>query len=43
MMSVNLNDIVISRISGADYLCIISKSDALNLLKSADSNKKEVQ
>ena len=36
MMSINLNDIAISNINGADYRCIIngvSKSDALNLLK----------
>ena len=42
-MSINLNDIAILRLNGADYRCIIegiSKSDAVNLLKNADLTKK---
>ena len=45
MMSINLNDIAILNISGADYRCIIngiSKRDALNLLKNANLTKKGV-
>ena len=36
MMSINLNDIAILNLNGADYRCIIdgiSKSDAINVLK----------
>ena len=42
-MSVNLTDIAILKIHGADYHCIISgisKSEAVNLLKKAHLNKK---
>ena len=38
-MPINLNDITILSINGADYHCIIdgiSKSDAINLIKNAD-------
>ena len=39
MMSINLNDIAVLNIHGVDYRCNIygiSKSDAVNLLKSPD-------
>ena len=45
MMSINPNDTAILNMNGADYGCIIngiSKSGALNLLKSADLTKKGV-
>ena len=38
-MSVNLNDIAILNINGSDYcciICLISKSEAINLFKNAD-------
>ena len=43
MMSINLNDIVILNITGSDYHCIISlvsKNEAVNLLKNVDLNEK---
>ena len=42
-MSINLNDIAISNISGADYCFIIieiSKGEALHLLQNADFKEK---
>ena len=39
MMSMNLDDIAILNINGADYRCIISrirKSEAINLMKNID-------
>ena len=39
MISINLSDIAILNIHGADYLCIvsrISKSEAINLMKNVD-------
>ena len=43
MMSINLNDIVILNIKGADYCCIInriSKSEVVNLLQNTDLSEK---
>ena len=43
MMSVNLSDIAILNIKGSDYCCIIgliSKNEAIKLLKNADLTKK---
>ena len=43
MMSVNLDDIVILNIKGADYCCIIngiSKSDTAIILQNTDLTKK---
>ena len=43
MMSVNLSDIAILNIKGADYRCIIgliSKNEAINLLQNADLTEK---
>ena len=43
MMSLNLSNIVILNIKGADYRCIISatsKSEAINLMKNNDLTKK---
>ena len=45
MMSINLNNIAILNINGADFCCIIigiSISDALNLLKKVDLAKNGV-
>ena len=42
-MSMNLSDIAILDINGADYCCIItriSKNEAANLLPKADLNKR---
>ena len=42
MMFVNLSNIAILNIDGADYCCIIngiSKSDAVNLLQNANLNE----
>ena len=42
-MSVNLSDIAILNIKGSDYCCIIgliSKNEAIKLLKNADLTKK---
>ena len=39
MISINLSDIAILNIHGADHLCIvsrISKSEAINLMKNVD-------
>ena len=44
MISINLNDITILNINGADYCCIfkgISKIDAENKLQNADLTKKK--
>ena len=46
MMSMELSDIAILNISGADYCSIIkeiSKDEAVNLVKNADLNKKVEQ
>ena len=43
MISIDLNNIAVLDMNGADYLCIIniiSKSDALSLLKNADLTEK---
>ena len=43
MMSVDLNDIVILSIKGADYRCIISgisKDEAINSMRNADLTEK---
>ena len=43
MMSRNLDDIAALNIQGIDYCCMIkgiSKSEAVNLLQNANSNKK---
>ena len=43
MMSINLNDITILNIHGADYRCIIcriSKSEAINLMQNIDLTSK---
>ena len=43
MMSINLDDIAALNIQGIDYCCMIkgiSKSEAVNLLQNANSNKK---
>ena len=43
MISINLSDIAILNINGADYLCIISrisKSEAINLMQNMDLNEK---
>ena len=43
MMSMNLSDIAILSINGADYCCIIkgtSKNEAINSLKNADLTEK---
>ena len=43
-MSVNLSDIAILNIKGSDYCCIIgliSKNEAIKLLKNADLTKKK--
>ena len=43
MMSVNLSDIDILNIKGADYRCIIgliSKNEAINLLQNTDLTEK---
>ena len=45
MISVNINDIAILNMNGADCCCIIngiSETDALNLLKNADLTRKGV-
>ena len=42
-MSVNLSDIAILNIKGSDYCCVIgliSKNEAIKLLKNADLTKK---
>ena len=42
MMSMNLSDITVINIHGVDYLCRISKSEAMCLLKNANLyDKKE--
>ena len=44
MMSMNLSNMAILYIHGADYCCIInrvSKSEAVNLLQKADLNEKK--
>ena len=43
MMSMNLSDVAILKIYGTDYCCIISgisKSEAINLMNSADLTEK---
>ena len=43
-MSVNLSDIAMLNIKGSDYCCIIgliSKNEAIKLLKNADLTKKK--
>ena len=43
MISINLNDITILNIKGSDHCCIISlisKNEAINLLKNADLTEK---
>ena len=44
MISINLNDIAISNIYGADYRCLItgiSKSGAIDLFKNVDLSEKK--
>ena len=40
MMSLNLSDIGVLNIKGADYRCIISKNEARDLLQKTDLTKK---
>ena len=43
MMSINLSDIVLLNIKGSDYHCIISlisKNEAINLIRNADLTEK---
>ena len=46
MIFINLNDIAISNIYGADYRCLItgiSKSGAIDLFKNVDLSEKKVE
>ena len=46
MISINLNDIAVSNIYGADYRCLItgiSKSGAIDLFKNVDLSEKKVE